>query len=188
MVAPWLASNESRYGALTASSLEERLTAPYGPAGPRSGSGAIASGLGRLTRAALPQEWWSEYKGLLGVILVALPALLLVAALPATWRLSLLRTQAAGLLAAPLLLGIATLICIVLLAAWPAALFPRYLNPMVAPFALFAALAWKQTRLREGSLLGLAALSTSVAGLIWFYMAGVYYFTNVGATLGIHAA
>jgi 4-amino-4-deoxy-L-arabinose transferase-like glycosyltransferase len=188
MVAPWLASNESHYGALTASSLVERLTAPNGPAGPRSGFGAIASGLGRLTRAALPQEWWLEYKGLLGVILVALPALLLVAALPAMWRLSLLRTHAAGLLAAPLLLGIATLIGIVLLAAWPAALFPRYLNPMVAPFALFAALAWRRTRIGEGSLLGLAALSSSVAGLVWFYMAGAYYFTNVGATLGIHAA
>jgi 4-amino-4-deoxy-L-arabinose transferase-like glycosyltransferase len=188
MVAPWLASNESRYDALTASSLEERLTAPYGPAGPRSGSGAIASGLGRLTRAALPQEWWSEYKGLLGVILVALPALLLVAALPTMSRLPLLRTHAAGLLAAPLLLVIATLIGIVLLAAWPAALFPRYLNPMVAPFALFAALAWREARMREGSLLGLAALSSSVAGLIWFYLAGAYYFTNVGATLGIHAA
>jgi hypothetical protein len=188
MVAPWLASNESHYGALTASSLVERLTAPNGPAGPRSGFGAIASGLGRLTRVALPQEWWLEYKGLLGVILVALPALLLVAALPAMWRLSLLRTQAAGLLAAPLLLGIATLIGIVLLATWPAALFPRYLNPMIAPFALFAAFAWRQTRMGEGSLLGLAALSSSVAGLIWFYMAGAYYFTNVGATLGIHAA
>jgi hypothetical protein len=188
MVTPWLASNESRYGALTASSLEERLTGANGPAGPRSGLGAVASGLGRLTRVALPQEWWPEYKGLLGVILVALPALWLVAALPATWRLSLLRTQAAGLLAAPLLLGVATLIGIVLLAAWPAALFPRYLNPMVAPFALFAALAWRQTRMREGSLLGLATLSSSVAGLIWFYMAGAYYFTNVGATLGIHAA
>jgi hypothetical protein len=188
MVAPWLASNESRYGALTASSLEERLTGAYGPAGPRSGVGAVASGLGRLTRVALPQEWWSQRKGFLGVISFALPVLLLVAALPAIWRLSLLRTQAAGLLASPLLLGIATLIGIVLLAAWPAALFPRYLNPMVAPFALFAGFAWRQTPMREGPLLGLAALSCSVAGLIWFYMAGVYYFPNVGATLGIHGA
>ncbi len=72
LVAPWLASNESRYGAL--SSLVEHLTAPYAPTG--SGLGAVASGLVRFTRAALPQEWWQEYKGILGAILIALPVLL----------------------------------------------------------------------------------------------------------------
>jgi hypothetical protein len=40
----------------------------------------------------------------------------------------------------------------------------------------------------EKSLLRIAALSSFVVALIWVYMAGAYYFTNVGATLGIHAA
>lgn len=188
LVAPWLALNESRYRALTASTLVERLTAPNGPAGPQSGIAAVTSGVARLTRVALPQEWWQEYKGIPGAISIALPALLLFGALPVVRHPRLLRTQAGRLLAAPLLLGLATLVGIVLLAAWPAALFPRYLNPMIPLFALFVAWAWKQTGLGEKSLLGIAALSSFVVALIWVYMAGAYYFTHVGATLGIHAA
>lgn len=187
-VAPWLVSNESRYGALTAGTLVERLTSPDGPTGPRSGIAAVAPGLGRLTRVVLPQEWWQEYRGIPGAILIALPALLLILTLPAVRHPRLLRTPAGGLLATPLLLGLATLVGIVLLAAWPAALFPRYLNPMIPPFALFAAWAWRETEMGERSLLGIAALSTTVVALIWFHLAGAYYFTNVGATLGIHAA
>lgn len=189
MVAPWLASNEVRYGALTANSLVERLTEHNGPAGPRSGLGALVLGLGRMTRVGLPQEWWLEYKGTLRVvILTALPALLLIGALPVARNLRLLRSRCAGLLAAPLPLGLATLAGIVLLARWPAALFPRYLNPMLSPFALFTAWAWKQIGMGEKSLLGIATLSTSVVALIWFYLAGAHYFTNVGAAFGIHAA
>jgi hypothetical protein len=188
MVAPWFASNESRYGALTASSLVERMTGSYGPVGPRSGIGAVTSGVARLTRVALPQEWWQEYKGILGAILVALPVLLLICALPVVRHPRLLRTQAGELLAAPLLLGFATLVGIVLLAAWPAALFPRYLNPMIPLFALFIAWAWRQIGIKEEGLLGIAALSSFVVALIWICMAGAYYFTNVGATLGIHPA
>ncbi len=135
----------------------------------------------------MPQEWWREYKGIPGAISIALPALLLIGVLRAV-RHSRLRTQAGQLLAAPLLLGLATRVGIVLLAAWPAALFPRYVNPMIPLFALFVAWAWKQTGLGEKSLLGIAALSSFVVALIWVYMAGAYYFTHVGATLGIHAA
>lgn len=188
LMVPWLASNESRYGALTASSLVERLTGSYGPAGSRSGVGAVASGVARLTRITLPQEWWPEYKGIPGAILVALPALLLIGALSVMRRPRLLRTQPGGLLAVPLLLGLITLVGIVLLAAWPAALFPRYLNPMIPLFALFIAWAWRQTGIGEKGLLEIAALSSFVVALIWIYMAGAYYFTNVGATLGIHRA
>lgn len=189
LVTPWLASNESRYGALTASALVERITAPDGPVGPRSGIVAVTSGVARLTRVAMPQEWWQEYRGILGAILIALPVLLLIGALPAVRHPRLLlRTQAGQFLAAPLLLGLTTLVGIVLLAAWPAALFPRYLNPMIPLFDLFAAWAWTQTGMREKSLLRIAALVSFVLAVIWIYMAGAYYFTNVGATLGIHAA
>jgi hypothetical protein len=188
MVAPWLASNETRYGALTASSLEERMTG-NGPAAPRFDLNAVSPGLARLTRVVLPQEWWQEYKGLLGVILVVLPILLLVSAVPIVRRSRSPRAQAFGILAAPLLLGIATLIGIALLGAWPDALFPRYLNPMIPPFACFTVLAWRRSRMREGPLLGFAASSSLAAAIIWFYMVGAYYFTNtVGATFGIHAA
>jgi hypothetical protein len=46
LVAPWFALNESRYGALTGSTLVERLTAPNGPAAPIPG--------GDLDRPACP--------------------------------------------------------------------------------------------------------------------------------------
>lgn len=187
LVVPWLVSNESRYGALTASSIEERLTGPYGPTGPHSGLAAVVAGFGRLTRVVLPQEWWLEYRGIPGAILIALAALLVIAALP-IWRSPrLLCSRVAGILAAPLFLGLATLIGIVLIAHWPAAMFPRYLNPMLPPFALFGAWAWMQS-VGDRLLLRLAALSSCVLCLIWIYMAAAYYFTHIGSTLGIHAA
>jgi hypothetical protein len=113
---------------------------------------------------------------------------LLVAAFLALQRSSPLRAHDAFLLAAPLMLGVATLIGIALLAAWPAALFPRYLNPMVPSFGLFVALAWRRARMSEGALLGLALLGSCIVGLLWFCMVASHYFTNVGAALGIHAA
>ena len=107
LIAPWLAMNESRYGALTANSLVERLTAPYSPKG--SGLSALASGLARFAHAALPQEWWAEYHGTLGAIALALPAVLLLgAALPAIGSPLLLRSRPAALLGAPLVLGLVT--------------------------------------------------------------------------------
>lgn len=61
LVAPWLVMNEHRYGALTGSSVVERLTRSFSPGGPRSGVGVVTSGLPRFAHAALPQEWWHEY-------------------------------------------------------------------------------------------------------------------------------
>lgn len=186
LVAPWLALNESRYGALTASTLVKHLTAPYAPMG--SGVDAVVLGLWHFTRTGLPQEWWQEYTGMLGTSLIALPAALVIGALPVLRHPQLLRSRAAGLLAAPLPLGLATLVGIALLADWPASLFPRYVNPMLPLFALFAAWAWTQVGIGGKPLLKLAALSSCVVVLIWIYAGGAYYFTNVGASVGIHAA
>jgi hypothetical protein len=122
MIAPWLASNQNRYGALTASSLEKRITS-NGPPTPRFDLETVVPGLTRLTHIVLPQEWWLEYKGMLGMSLVTLPTVLLVAAVPIAWRTRLPRTRAIGILAGPLFLGIATLIGITLLAGWPDAFF-----------------------------------------------------------------
>jgi 4-amino-4-deoxy-L-arabinose transferase-like glycosyltransferase len=187
LLAPWLAMNESRYGALTASSLVERLTAPFSPRG--SGLGALTSGLARFAHAALPQEWWVEYHGLPGAIALVLPAVLLLsAALPTIRRPLLLRSRPAALLAAPLVLGMVTLAAVALLADWPASIFPRYVNPMLPLFTLFAAWAWASAGMGQRALLRIAALSSVAVCLIWFYMGSAYYFTNVGAKLGIHAA
>jgi Dolichyl-phosphate-mannose-protein mannosyltransferase len=189
LLAPWVVSNESRYGALVASSLVEHLTGSYESTIERSGLGAVTSRLWRFGQAALPQEWWAEYRGLLGVLLVALPVLLLLMAIIAVFRHpGLVRSRATGLLASPVLLVFATLAAIVLLDEWPAALYPRYANPMIPLFALFAAWAWMQARMGARSLLVLGAASSFVTALVWVYMAGAYYFTHVGASLGIHAA
>jgi hypothetical protein len=188
-VAPWLASSESRYGALTASSQVERLTEAFAPTGPHSGLGAITLGLARLRHIGLPQEWWLEYKGVVGAIMLLLPALLLlVAVIAAVRRIRGPAIMAWGFLAGPLILALGALAFIVLVDEWPAALFPRYLNPMLPLFALFSAWAWMQAKLNARSLLVLGGASSLALAAIWVYMAGAYYFTNVGATLGIHAA
>ncbi len=187
LLTPWLAMNESRYGALSASSLVERLTAAYSPKG--SGLGALASGWARFGHAALPQEWWAEYQGVPGAIALALPAVLLLsAALPTIRRPLLLRSRPAALLAAPLALGLVTLAAITLLADWPASMFPRYVNPMLPLFALFAAWVWTSAGMGHRALLQIAALLSVAVCLIWFYLGSAYYFTNVGGKFGIHAA
>ena len=83
LLAPWVISNEVRYGALTAGELAEQLQAPLvNPTGEHFGVAAVVSRLGRLDHALLPQEWWSQYgKAGLAEILWLLPALLLAGAL-----------------------------------------------------------------------------------------------------------
>lgn len=99
------------------------------------------------------------------------------------------QTSRAGiLLAGPLLLGFATLVAIVLHAGWQSSFMPRFLNPMLPLFALFVAWSWTRPKTGTRTMLGLASVSTMATSAVWVYMAGAYYFTNVGATLGIHAA
>ena len=64
LLAPWVASNEARYGALTATTLAKALQAPVvDPTGARYGLGSVLAWLGRFERAVLPQEWWTQYAG-----------------------------------------------------------------------------------------------------------------------------
>lgn len=189
MTDPWLISNESRYGGLTANSLVERLTGSYESAADHSGLEAVTTRIWRLAHAALPLEWYTEYRGVIGVLMLALPlALVMIAAAAVAHRPRLICSRVAGLLGSPLLLGMATLIAIVLLQEWPAALFPRYVNPMLAPFALFSAWAWLHSDFGRRWLAAFALAASLVAAAGWVYMAGAYYFTHVGASLGIHAA
>ena len=190
LLAPWLISNEARYGALTASALAKALQAPLvNPTGQHYGVGAVVSRLWRLDRALLPQEWWPQYaKSGLAEILWLVPALLLAGALlPLARSPRMLRSRAAALLAAPLALGLITLAGIVVLADWPSFL-PRYINPTLPLLALFMAWGWQTARRRPGPLLALVAASSALTAFVWVFMAGAYYFTNIGASLGIHAA
>jgi 4-amino-4-deoxy-L-arabinose transferase-like glycosyltransferase len=102
-------------------------------------------------------------------------------------RPRLLWSRAGALLASPLVLGMGTLVAIVVIADWPSSFLPRFLNPMLAPFALFAAWAWTTEDRRRNWVLAAAAVLTVAAAFVWVYNGGAYYFTNVGAQLGIHA-
>lgn len=189
LVAPWLASNFSRYGALTASAPLERMQEAFEPGTRQYGVSVVTSNLWRFTQAGLPQEWWPEYRGALGAIAIALPCvLLLVGALAVIRRPRTVCSRVGILLGGPLLLGFATLAAIVLLAGWQSSFMPRFLNSMLPLFALFVAWSRMQTQTGMRAMLGLASISTVATGAVWVYMAGAYYFTNVGATLGIHAA
>jgi 4-amino-4-deoxy-L-arabinose transferase-like glycosyltransferase len=190
LLAPWLASNEVRYGMLYAGSLAEQIQRPFvDPSGRNYGVATVISQLWRFERAMLPQEWWSQYgKAGLRLVLWLVPGLLLAGALfPLARRPELLRSRAAALLAAPLALGVLMLAAIVVFANWPDFL-PRYVNPALALLALFAVWAWFELRGRAAVLGWLIAASSALCALVWVYMAGAYYFTHVGASLGIHAA
>jgi hypothetical protein len=190
LVAPWLGLNESRYGALTAGAIEERITAGYLPPGPHGGLGAVLAGVQRFGHALLPQEWWPEYRGTAGIALIALVVLPLLALAPLLARPRLARELPVLVLGSPLLLGLATLIAIMLAEHWSAALFPRYLSPMIAPFVLCGVWLWRRRTtgvphlwiLRGGAMYGTALT------LVWIYLAGAPYFVHLGAHFGIRAA
>jgi len=187
LLAPWVASNEARYGALTATALAKALQAPVvDPTGAHYGLGSVLAWLGRFERPLLPQEWWSQYAGA-GVVLRVVPALLLLAALiPLLRRPRLVRSLPAGLLASPLALGFLMLAGIVLFADWPSFL-PRYVNAEFILLAMFAAWAWLELEARARTIAAAATAASLLSAAVWVYMAGAYYFTNVGASLGIHA-
>jgi hypothetical protein len=190
LLSPWLIANEVRYGALTAGSAMRRISLSYvDPTGQRYGVDAALSSLWHLDHAMLPQEWWPQYgKAGLEVILLAVPALLLAGALaPALRRPALLRSSAAGLLLWPVLLGAFMLFVGEVLANWPV-IFPRYITAALPLLALFATWAWQATGSRQATLLAATAAVSLLSVGVWVFMAGAYYFTNVGAALGIHAS
>jgi len=144
--------------------------------------------LWRFDRALLPQEWWSQYaKGGLDLLLWLLPAALLGGLLAlAALRPALLRSRAAALLGAPLPLGILALAGIVIVEDWPSFL-PRYVNPAIVLLALFLAWAWLAADRAPRVLVAGAAVASALTAFVWVYMAAAFYFTHIGASLGIHA-
>ena len=115
------------------------------------------------------------------------PALLVAPALvPLARRPRLALTREAALFGSPLVLGFLTLAGIVLVADWPSFL-PRYVNPEFVLLAMFSAWAWLELRARPRTIAAAAALASLFCAAVWVYMAGAYYFTNIGGSLGIHA-
>ena len=187
ILAPWIASNLDRYGALTPGAVAKQVLAPLvDPTGVNYGIGAVISRLWRFDRVLLPQEWWSQYdRAGLDLLLWLIPAALAAAALVAIARRPRSAWSTAGaLLAAPLPLGIVSLAAIVVFADWPSFL-PRYVNPAYPLLALFAVWAFGP-RARPRVLLAAIAGYSALVAFVWVYMAGAFYFTHVGASLGIH--
>lgn len=180
LLAPWLASNLDRYGSLTGSSIVRDMQEPYlNPDGVRWNVTDIPSRLVVLTRAPLAEEWWSWFlsagrrwaAGIIGfAILLGVPAGVLTLR-PATRRNALL-----GLLALPILAGVAWMAVALQAANWDFFL-PRYLYPAIPGFAALAAVALG--RVRQGRvLLPVAATLTVLLTGWWIYLAGVEPFTG----------
>ena len=188
LLAPWLVSNVNRYHALTAAGLAKRIQAPLlDPGLPNYGLGDVPSRVNRLLWSMLPQEWLPEYgRPLLGIVLKALPLAFAALAIVAAVRARIWRDRAALLLAAPLPLALVLLVWILAGENWQSSFLIRYASAAFVPFALFAALAWRRARWRETGLIAFSAVAAVVVAVSWLVLAGSYYFTNLGGSLGIH--
>lgn len=180
MIAPWLASNLDRYGSLTASSVVRQMQEPYlNPRGERWNVTDIPSRLVVLTRAPLAEEWWSWFLPASRRLVAGIVGLAIVFGVPAgvlTLRPPARRNRLLGLLALPVLVGIAWMAIALQAANWDFFL-PRYLYPAIPGFAVLAAVALG--RIREGRvLLPVAATLTVLLGGWWLYLAGVEPFTG----------
>jgi 4-amino-4-deoxy-L-arabinose transferase-like glycosyltransferase len=187
MLAPWFASNLDRYNSLTPTALAFKIEGPFlNPTGKDPGLTEALRGVSRFAEAMLPQEWWPEYGRIaFGLPLRIVPILLVVAALGGVLRRpALARSPQAILLGLPIALSVVALLTTLVLADWDSVL-PRFLYPSAPALALFVAWAWRD---REFAVMAAATAATAVALLAWTFMVGAYYFTDVGASLGITAA
>jgi len=184
LLTPWLAWNLDAYGTLTANAQALAQQAPFLYAdGERPGAGDLPARLAALTEGALPQEWVEQLeRPAIGVAARALPVALVLLALAGIARRprAVLRSRAALVLGAPVLLGMLTMVA-TLVAERHDIFLLRYVFPVLPAFALFAAWAWAGERAPARLALG----SSVVAALLWVWMAGTYYFADVGRTLGI---
>jgi hypothetical protein len=190
LLAPWIISNEARYGVLFAGSLAKQIQTPLvNPTGKTFGIAAVFARLYRLDRALLPQEWWPEYgTGGLNIVLWLAPALVVG------------RARAAGDPPAPRAharRGAAHRAATARRADAGGDRRLRRLAELHAPLRQpddAAARAVRRlglaraARRRPAVAAGLVGAATALTAFVWIYMAGAYYFTHVGASLRIHAA
>jgi 4-amino-4-deoxy-L-arabinose transferase-like glycosyltransferase len=185
LLAPWLASNLSRYGSLTVS-----ISGGKGIAPPVDAGGILdrATNLpdldARLLEGSLAQEFlpqlavpWVEVaaKGL--VVALAAAALATLVAGGRRWR--------TWFLALPALTGLAIMQLTYLLTG-DAPFLLRYIYPALLPLALAIGLeAAERGGMARRAIVPACALATVVAGALWIDVAGAYYFTDLGDKLGI---
>ena len=185
LLLPWLIFNLDHYDALTASSAARDQQAPVvNPLGLDYGTDDVLDRTGRLLKEVLPAEWWAQldvpwvrvatlvlFGALFGV------ALALAVAPPPGWS-----RRPLWFFAVPVVCGYATLVVTMLAAQWPSFNL-RYLYPVLPALAVAvgSAFAVRGTRWAWRGLVVCAVLLAAV----WIDMAGAFYFTDVGDTLGI---
>ncbi len=185
MLAPLLVMNENRYSALTGESIVKReQRGVIDPGGHRFGLQDVTHSEWTVSRAVLPEEWWSQYnepirETLLRLVPIAL-LLIAIAAFVRGWRSVLPR---AILLGSPFVTGLVALGAGILIIQWQT-LFPRYLNPEFTLLGLLAASRLSSARGWVATLAIAAAMTLAVAA-VWVYMAGAYWYPNVGKSLGM---
>jgi 4-amino-4-deoxy-L-arabinose transferase-like glycosyltransferase len=188
LLAPWAAFNHDHYGSLTANSLAREQQAPLIQPDRRNFQVSDLHRASRVLEGFLPQEW---DKGGVGGALPGLDSPLdlipLLVLLPAGALLLDSGVRRRGrellLLGAPFLLALTMMAATLVLSDWDI-FFTRYLYPTLPGVALMA--GWAVHRLHRSPLaVAYAALMFVIPAGAWIYLAGRYYFTDVGAALGI---
>lgn len=171
VLAPWLASNLHVYDALTGESAIRALQEPLlNPDGRQFGVGEMVDGVGRLTRAVVPDEWWVKFLSApwrlagyaLGVAYVAVVAVGL-ARLP---RERALRLAVIGVL--PVLASLAWIAYALFVGNWDFFL-PRYLYPELAVLGVVGAVCVRALGGTRAVVASAAGLTVALAGL-WLYL------------------
>jgi hypothetical protein len=182
LLAPWLAFNLAHYDALTPAAAAREQQRPFvNPGGVQYGVGDAVERTGRMLDQILPVEflgqldvaWVRVATALLAAALVV-PAVVLGVASP--------RRRVIWFFALPVATGYAMLVVTLLSANWPSFNL-RYLYPLLPALAVAVAVA--VPRGRERLAWGVVAGCSVLLAAVWIDMAGAFYFTEVGAKLGI---
>ena len=184
LLAPWLIMNIVRYGSPTVD-----IEGGGGAAGPVQASGVgvrigdLPGLLGRFADGVLPQEW---VRRVLEVAWIDIATDVLALGLLAAGTAALVRCRRewrAWFLALPLL-GAVALIVVLYVLTGTDNFYLRYVYAPLLPFALGAGIGLTRgavTRLHVGALLA----ATLIIGALWVYLAGFFWFNNIGRKLGI---
>jgi 4-amino-4-deoxy-L-arabinose transferase-like glycosyltransferase len=186
MLAPWLAMNRSRYGAWTVN-----IEGSPGVVGQVAPSGLLDRIAGlpernwRMVDGVLPQEFWEQLDvwWVQGVV-AGLGAALALGALAAL--VAARRDWAVWFLCLPALAGLAVANATYLFTGTEPFLL-RYLYAALPPLAMGIGLGAHRA-LAAGArhhVVTAAGVASLLAAALWVDMAGAFYFTDVGAALGI---
>jgi 4-amino-4-deoxy-L-arabinose transferase-like glycosyltransferase len=175
LLLPWAIFNLDHYDALTPTQAARAQQEPLVNPDKHTLTWHEFKDLSRaLLNGVLPDEWWVVFLSNAWRIArdVVMPAFLLVPLVLGFWLRPGERARAWGLLAAPLLIGLAAMVASFVLANWN--LFaPRYLHPELPGFALFFALGVARVLPRVRIVAGAAVAVTVALLALWLHLSTV---------------